>query len=76
MTEEEWIKYDDDGGLEEVSTSGGCHLERLSKKRWFLSCIRADGSEFVVYFKGKVEMTEERPAPPRIDAMIAALDGE
>ena len=74
MTEEEWRIYDNDGELDEIRTSGGCHLERMSKKGWFLSCIRADGSEFCVWFRGKVESTEERPAPTRIDTMIAVRE--
>lgn len=57
----ERVDYNDDGELDEVVTLGGVHLERMSKRRWFLSCIRADGSEFCVWFKGEVTMTEERP---------------
>ena len=74
MTEDEWTIYDNDGGLDEIRTSGGCFLERLSKKGWLLSCIRADGSELSVWFRGKVELTEERPAPARIDAVLAARE--
>ena len=58
------IEWDDDGNLDEVVTDGGAHLERMSKKNWFLNCVRADGSEFCVWFHGKVTMTEERPAKP------------
>ena len=53
------VQLDDDGSLDEV-VAGGAHLERLSKKSWFLSMARVDGSEFCVWFRGKIEMTEER----------------
>lgn len=58
------VTYDDKGELDEVCTDGGAHLERLSNKTWWLSCQRADGSEFCIWFKGTITMTEERP-PPR-----------
>lgn len=48
--------------LDEVVTDGGAHLERMSKNTWFLSCARADGSEFCIWFKGKITSTEEREA--------------
>lgn len=57
------VSFDDNGKLDEVVTDGGCHLERMSRDRLFLSCIRADGSEFAVWIKGRVTMTEERPPP-------------
>lgn len=60
----ERVDYDEAGELDEVVAMGGVHLERLDTRRWFLSCIRSDGSEFCVWFKGRVTMTEERPAPP------------
>ncbi|MBK4215102.1 hypothetical protein JJJ17_04095 [Paracoccus caeni] len=57
--------YNDKGKLDEVFTTGSAHLERLSKKNWFLSCERADGSSLAVWFEGMITMTEERPAPDR-----------
>jgi hypothetical protein len=51
--------------LDEVVTDGGAHLEHMGGKSWFLSMERADGSEFCVWFKGKVTMVEERDAPQR-----------
>ena len=57
------VQYDPDGSLDEVVTDGGTHLEHLGGKDWFLSCVRADGSEFCVWFRGKVTLTEEREPP-------------
>lgn len=54
------IELDDDGMLDEVVTDGGAHLERMNKKSWFLSMQRADGSEFCVWFRGRIQATEER----------------
>lgn len=62
MTER--IDYGDDGKLDEVVTAGGAHLERLGNRRWFLECVRADGSSFAIWLHGEVTMTEEREAPP------------
>jgi hypothetical protein len=50
------------GNLDEVVVAGGCHLERMDKNKWFLACYRKDGSSFVLWFSGKITMTEERPA--------------
>lgn len=61
----ERVTYDHEGCLDEVVTDGGTHLERLGGKRWFLSCQRADGSEFCIWFEGKIAMTEDRAAPER-----------
>jgi len=58
------VEYDDDGELDEIVTDGGMHLERMSKKGWFLSGSRADGSSIAIWFRGKVTMVEERPSPP------------
>lgn len=60
------IEYNPDGSLDEV-VAGGAHLEHMGGKGWFLAMQRADGSEFCVWFHGKITMTEERPplpAPP------------
>ena len=57
------IEYNDDGSLDEV-VAGGAHLEHMGGKGWFLAMQRADGSEFCIWFRGKITMTEERPAPP------------
>lgn len=57
------IEYDANGHLDEVVTNGGAHLERMSKKGWFLSCMRQDGSSFAIWFRGKITLTENRPAP-------------
>ena len=56
------VEYDENGQLDEVVTDGGMHLERLSEKGWFLSGHRKDGSEFCIWFEGKVTLIEERPA--------------
>jgi hypothetical protein len=58
----ERVNYDSKNRLDEVVTAGGCHLERLDSNRWFLNCVRKDGSEFCVWIHGKVVMTEEREA--------------
>jgi len=57
------IQHNDDGSLDEIVTDGGTHLEHLDGRQWFLNCIRADGSSFAVWFTGKIQHTEERPAP-------------
>ena len=59
------VTYDDNGKLDEVVTDAGCHLEHLGGNRWFLNCIRSDGSSFAVWFTGTITMTEERPATPK-----------
>ena len=38
------VEYDENGDLDEVVTDAGMHLERLSKKGWFLSGERSDGT--------------------------------
>lgn len=58
----ERVDYDDAGELDEVVTLGGVHLERMDDRDWFLSCTRADGSEFCIWIQGKIVRTEERPA--------------
>ena len=55
------IELNPDGSLDEV-VAGGAHLEHMGGKSWFLAMARADGSEFCVWFTGKITMTEERPA--------------
>ena len=57
------IEYDDWGKLDEVVTDGGAHLEHMVANRWFLNCVRKDGTSFAVWFTGKITMTEEREAP-------------
>ena len=57
------IEYDHTGRLDEVVTDGGAHLEYLGRGEWFLSCQRADGSSFCVWFTGKITMSEEREPP-------------
>jgi hypothetical protein len=59
------IQYDDDGALDEAVIEGIAHLERMSKKGWFLSMTRPDGSSFCVHFRGKVQMVEHRRADGR-----------
>jgi hypothetical protein len=58
----ERVQWCADGSLDEVAVRGGAHLEAMSDDSWFLSMMRCDGSEFCVWFSGKVTMTEERPA--------------
>ncbi len=61
------VTYDEAGHLDEIVTDGGAHLECLGggkrRARWFLNCIRADGSEICVWLEGRVTLIEERPAP-------------
>lgn len=54
--------YNADGTLDEVVTDGGAHLEQMDADQWFLSCSRADGSEFCVWIRGEIMSMEERPA--------------
>lgn len=54
------VQFNRDGSLDEVVTDGGAHLEHMGDKRWFLSCRRKDGSEFCVWFSGKITMTLEQ----------------
>lgn len=62
LASRERVTFDGDG-LDEVVTCGGAHLERTSNKHWFLEMIRADGSSFCVWFKGRALRTEGRAAP-------------
>ena len=57
------VEYDDKGQLDEVVTDAGMHLERMSNKGWFLAGQRSDGTEIAIWFRGKVTLVEERPAP-------------
>lgn len=59
---DERVTYADDGKLDEVVVEGGAHLEHLDGNRWFLSMRRADGSEFCLWFAGKITSSEEREA--------------
>lgn len=60
------IAYTEGGKLDEIVADGGVHIERLGKKRWFIACVRKDGSETAIWMhKGKVTLMEERPAPKR-----------
>lgn len=59
MTER--VTYDERGRLDEVVTTGGAHLERIGKRRWFLEMQRADGSSVCLWFRGEMGF-EERPA--------------
>ena len=63
-----------DGELDEIVVAGGAHLERMSRKGWFLSLARADGSEVAIWLRGKVTMFEDRPpaALPRLGQSVAA----
>lgn len=80
----ERMTYGDDGTLDEVVVTGGAHLEHLDDNRWFLSMLRADGSEFCLLFAGKINMVEERPpvalaayestSKARIDRLEAARE--
>lgn len=65
MTER--VTFDERGRLDEIVTTGGAHLERIGKRRWFLECTRADGSSVCLWFRGEVTMTEERAAPGGTD---------
>ena len=53
------VEYDDDGELDEI-VAGKAHLERMSKKGWFLSMTRDDGTSICVWFHGKVTSVEDR----------------
>lgn len=59
------IQYDDECRLDEVVTDGGAHLENLDDDSWFLSCRRSDGSEFCIWFEGRITLTEERAVPKK-----------
>ena len=58
------VDFKDDGTLDEVFASGGAHLERTSKNRWFLIFYHEDGTSSAFWFKSK-ELTkpfwEKRP---------------
>lgn len=69
------IAYDEGGALDEVVTDGGAHLERMDDGQWFLSCVRADGSEFAVWIDGRVTMTEERDASSSRPGVRAEVEG-
>jgi hypothetical protein len=56
------IEFNLDGSLDEVVVDSGAHLEHMGGKDWFLALHRADGSQFCVWFRGKILTTEERPA--------------
>lgn len=71
------VTYDHRGRLDEVVTDGGAHLEHMGGKRWFLSMQRKDGTEFALWFTGKIDMTEERGAPARpMTGLLARLSEE
>ncbi len=57
------IEYTDNGKLDEVVTDGGAHLESMGGNRWFLECVRKDGSSVAIWITGKVTSIEEREAP-------------
>lgn len=59
------VEYTGKGKLDEVVTDGGAHLEHMEGKRWFLNCLRKDGSSFAVWFRGDITMFEERRALER-----------
>jgi hypothetical protein len=59
------VQFNKNGTLNEVVTDGGAHLEQMSDKHWFLAMQRADGSEYCVWFKGKITFQEEREPPMR-----------
>jgi len=56
------VQFNDDGTLDEVVTDGGAHLEHMGGRGWFLSMQRKDGSEYCVWFTGKITYQEEREA--------------
>lgn len=66
-------EYNEKGYLDEVVTDAGVHLERLSKKTWFLNLERQDGSSVAVFFRGKPTSVEERPA--RGDSFYGGFQG-
>lgn len=74
------VEYSD-GALDEVVTDAGMHLERMSKKGWFLTGLRSDGTEIAIWFRGKVTLVEERDwnayaaGGPITGAEPAAQDG-
>jgi hypothetical protein len=59
----ERVTWDSDGLPDEVVVNGGAFLERMDGRAWFLEMIRADGTSFCVWFKGRILWTEERSAP-------------
>ncbi|MEM9421956.1 MAG: hypothetical protein AAF986_05580 [Pseudomonadota bacterium] len=59
------VDFKANGKLDEVVTNGGAHLEHLDRNRWFLNCVRSDGSSFAVWISGKVTSFEEREKPNR-----------
>jgi hypothetical protein len=54
------LEFRKNGKLDDVVTDGGAHFERLNKNAWFLNCIRADGTSFSVWIKGKITHFEDR----------------
>lgn len=54
------VTFYQDGTLDEVVTDAGAHLENLDKNRWFLSMKRSDGTDFCIWLKGRITLTEER----------------
>lgn len=64
------IQRDERGELDEVVTDGGAHLERMDRDRWFLNCVRSDGSSYALWIHGKVVLEEERSVPAEDDALL------
>jgi hypothetical protein len=54
------IQRTEKGKLDEVVTDGGAHLEWLGGNRYFLECVRKDGSGYAIWFTGKITSEEER----------------
>jgi hypothetical protein len=60
----------EDGHLDEVVSSRGAHLERMSGNRWFLIFYHEDGTETAIWFDSKNlrkpfwETREPRPSHP------------
>lgn len=56
------ITYDDAGGLDEVVTDAGMHLEVIGDDTVFVAGHRRDGSTVAIYLHGRVSLVEEWPA--------------
>ena len=59
----ERVTFDDRGKLDEIVTLGrGAFLERMDRRRWFLSMECEDGSSIAVWIEGEVNSWERRDA--------------
>ncbi len=50
---EDRVTYDDKGRLDEIVSTKGAHLERLSKKEWYLCFEHEDGATTALWFTSK-----------------------